>query len=204
MTLYEFLKTHNNRENHNLGMEFGKFLYNIHNEEPDSKIDCYENFNTKANYLFYMHGVSEYIGDDDYILIDYINHNKHLTKNLETSPIIGKVNIKNLDISVDNQFLIKSNEIGDSSFDFVNINEAALVSSDFANGVIDSYFCNRKIPIKFYRLLSLYQAYLILDSMVTFRNGKQADISNDEIKELLEMYDHFNQYVPTWIGAVAK
>ena len=198
MTLYEFLRTHSNSDNYDLGIEFGKILYNIHNGEPDSKIDCYDNFNTKANYLFYMHGVSEYIGDDDYILIDYINHNKHLTKNLETSPIIGKINIKNINISVDNQIMISSNALGDSSFDFVNINEAAILSSDFANGVIDSYFSDRRIPLKFYRLLSLYQAYLILDNMVTIRNGKKANITNDDMNELLAMYDNFNQYMPTW------
>lgn len=199
MTLSEFLKTHKANDNYKLGIQFGEYLHNYHNKQVCSNADWYEMFNTKANYLFYIHGVSEFIGDDDYILIDYINDNKHLTKNLKACSILGKINFENIKIGDEIEFNINSEERGDKTFDFVNINQAALISKDFANGVFEEYFKNEKVPVKFFRLLSLYQAYIILTNIVDNRNNKKTDLNDEEIKGLLNMYDNFNQFIPTWI-----
>lgn len=199
MTLYEFLKTHNKIENYKQGIDFGNSLYKLHESKANADIDWYEIFNTRANYLFYMHGVSDEIGDDDYILIDYINSNKHLSKNIETHPLLGKTSIKDISIDEDIQFNVKKNKFGDRVYDFINLNQAALISPDFSNGVMESYFKGAKIPVKFFRLLSLYQAYIILDNLVARRNNKDTYISYEEIKGLLAIYDNFNQYIPSWI-----
>ena len=145
-----------------------------------------------------MHGVSDFIGDDDYILIDYINDNKHLTKNLKACSILGKVNFQNIEISDDLEINITSQQWGDKIFDFVNVNQAALVSKEFAKGVFEEYFKNEKVPIKFFRLLSLYQAYIILTNIVNSRNNK-TDLDDEETNGLLNMYDNFNQFIPKWI-----
>lgn len=198
MTLNEFLKTHKTDDNYKLGIQFGEYLHNYHNKQPSSNKDWYEIFNTKANYLFYMHGVSDFIGDDDYILIDYINDNKHLTKNLKVCSILGKVNFQNIEISDDLEINITSQQWGDKTFDFVNVNQAALVSKEFAKGVFEEYFKNERVPIKFFRLLSLYQAYIILTNIVNSRNNK-TDLDDEETNGLLNMYDNFNQFIPKWI-----
>ena len=198
MTLNEFLKTHKTDDNYKLGIQFGEYLHNYHNKQPCSNKDWYEIFNTKANYLFYMHGVSDFIGDDDYILIDYINDNKHLTKNLKACSILGKVNFQNIEISDDLEINITSQQWGDKTFDFVNVNQAALVRKEFAKGVFEEYFKNEKVPIKFFRLLSLYQAYIILTNIVNSRNNK-TDLDDEETNGLLNMYDNFNQFIPKWI-----
>lgn len=54
------------------------------------------------------------------------------------------------------------------------------------------------MPIKFFRLLSLYQAYIILTNIVNSRNNK-TDLDDEETNGLLNMYDNFNQFIPKWI-----
>lgn len=90
-------------------------------------------------------------------------------------------------------------EVGDPIFDFTNINRIAIKNPDFSRGVINSYFDGKKVPIKFFRLLALYQAYLILENMVNARSSKPCLFSKEEEKLLLLMYDNYNQEIPQWI-----
>lgn len=200
--LDEYLTNHSPKENYNLGLSFGRLLRNLHDIKPDQSVDWYETFNTKANYLFFMHGVNEYIGDDDYILIDYINGNKHLTKNIRQSYIYNTIDYDNILIDENNKIEISGldfKKVGDGVFDFAQVNNFAIKSLDFVRGSYDGYFNNQKAPGKFFRLLALYSAYNILYELVEHRDGSNIDYNKDEIEELLKIFDNFNTDIPSWI-----
>ncbi|WP_394018261.1 hypothetical protein [Anaerococcus cruorum] len=149
-----------------------------------------------------MHGVNEYIGDDDYILIDYINGNKHLTKNIRQSYIYNTIDYDNILIDENNKIKISRldfKKVGDGVFDFAQVNNFAIKSSDFVRGSYDGYFNNQKAPGKFFRLLALYSAYNILYELVEYRDGSNIYYNKDEIEELLKIFDNFNTDIPSWI-----
>lgn len=200
--LDEYLKSHKPEENYKLGKEFSNILKKIHSLSPDQYTDWADIFTTRTNYLFYMHGVNDNIGDDDYILIDYINANKHLTKNIRQRYIINKINYESILVDEQGEIIISDldfKKVGDRVYDFSRLNKFYLHSPDFIKGLYDGYFDKEKASGKFFRLLALYQAYSILKSMVDLREGKKARYSEEDIKQLLNIYDNFNTDVPNWI-----
>ena len=201
ISLGEFLRDNSNSECRKVGIAFGKVLKDFHQIKPTEAVDWEKKFLTKSNYLFYIHGLSEDIGENDYILIDYIEANIHLTKNTPINLMHGKINEKNIRI-YDNDKLdlrgIKDIVYGDGVFDFVDINRLALYSEEFARGVLEGYFEGNKPSRKFFRLLSLYQAYTILYNKVDSNSKKDHSLDEKEIKQILEMYDDFNELLPEW------
>lgn len=200
--LSDYLLSHDKKNNYCLGIKFGEILYNLHKLDNTKNLDWYQIFTTKANYLFYMHGMLETIADDDYILIDYINDYRHLTKNNETNYIFNTFSPDEIFVSNDKEIFptnLHFKVFGDPSFDFTSINTAAIYSVDFARGVYDKYFTGKKAPLRFLRLVSLYQAYEILYNKVALRSSKKAQLSVDSIEKLLKMYDNFNQDYPDWL-----
>lgn len=200
ITLGEYLDKSNEPDQYDMGYKFGKFLKEFHNTPTSVDIDWYKLCKTKSNYLFYMHGLCDNIGDNDYILVDYISHNQHLTKSVKTSYLISGISLD--DIIIDDKFNILAldfKDVGDPIFDFTSINRIAIKNPEFSRGVINAYFDGKKAPIKFFRLLALYQAYLILENMVNARSSKPCLFSKEEEKLLLLMYDNYNQEIPQWI-----
>lgn len=202
MSLGEYLEKANEEDQYDMGSKFGKFLKEFHSLPASADIDWYKLCKTKANYLFYLHGLSDNIGDNDYILIDYISHNRHLTKSIKPSFLLGGLSLDEIILDDNLNINILASEfkkVGDPIYDFTNINKIAIKNPEFAKGVINSYFEGKKAPIKFFRLLALYQAYLILENMVNARSSKPCLFSKEEEKLLLLMYDNYNQEIPQWI-----
>lgn len=200
ISLGEFLKKSDRNSKFTKGSDFGKILRKLHDLDVDNKINWYKFFDTKANYLFYMHGVSD-VAADDYILTDYISGYKQLAKNVETSYLYRRLDLDHIFVTDEGDFHLEGldfNTLGDKVFDFTQINTIAIDNKDFARGVMDGYFNGKRPPIKFFRLLSLYQAYEILDSTVKSRASDEAKLSADEISSLMKMYDNFNLDVPDW------
>ena len=173
----------------------------FHKSKITENIDWEKKFLTKSNYLFYIHGLSEDIGDRDYILIDYIQDNIHLTKNTPINLLHGKINDKNIRV-YDGDKLdfrgLKEIEYGDGVFDFVDINKIAIDYPKFAQGVLDGYFNGKRPSRKFFRLLSLYQAYVILYNKVDKNIDKDHNLDENQIDDLMKMYDDFNRLLPSW------
>lgn len=200
ISLREYLDKSNEPDQYDMGYKFGKFLKEFHSIPTSVDIDWYKLCKTKSNYLFYMHGLCDIIGDNDYILVDYISNNQHLTKSVNTSYLISGISLD--DIIIDDKLNILAldfKDVGDPIFDFTSINRIAIKNPEFSRGVINAYFDGKKAPIKFFRLLALYQAYLILENMVNARSSKPCLFSKEEEKLLLLMYDNYNQEIPQWI-----
>lgn len=201
ISLGEFLEVNSDSDCHKLGIAFGEVLKNFHQVKATEAVDWERKFLTKSNYLFYIHGLSEDIGENDYILIDYIEANIHLTKNTPINLMHGKINEKNIRVYENNKLDlrgIKDIAYGDGVFDFVDINKLALYSEEFSRGVLEGYFDGNKPSRKFFRLLSLYEAYTVLYNKVDSNSNKDHSLDEKEIEQILEMYDNFNELLPEW------
>lgn len=200
IALKEFLEKASLEEEEKIGIEFGLALKKLHGIKPTNKIDWQKDFLLKSNQIFYRHGLSE-IGDEDYILVDFINSNRHLTENTAVNLLYKDISDKNIRIFKENYLDlrgIKKLEYGDGIIDFVEINRIAITHPIFAKSALSSYHGGNKPARKFYRLLSLYQATTILDSIIDQRNKTESYLSKDEVRSLLKMYDNFNEVIPKW------
>ena len=201
-SLKEFLSTSSAENQFEIGKNFGSLLEKFHKSKITENVDWEKKFLTKSNYLFYIHGLSEDIGDRDYILIDYIQDNIHLTKNTPINLLHGKINDRNIRIYDDNKLDfrgLKEIDYGDGVFDFVDINKIAIDYPKFAQGVLDGYFNGKRPSRKFFRLLSLYQAYVILYNKVDKNANKDHNLDDNQINDLMQMYDEFNRLLPDWV-----
>lgn len=200
IALKDYLEKATDDQQEEIGSEFGKALRKLHAIKAKDKVDWQKKFLLISNKIFYSHGLSE-IGDDDYILVDFINANRHLTENTAINLLYKNISDKNIRIFED-KYLdlrgIKELEYGDGIVDFIEINRIAISYPIFAKAALSSYHMGDKPARKFFRLLSLYQATAILDSIINIRNKTDSYLDKNEIDSLLEMYDNFNELTPKW------
>lgn len=200
IALKDFLEKASDKEQEKIGKDFGLVLKKLHGIKPTEKIDWQKEFMVRSNQIFYRHGLSD-VGDDDYILIDFINTNRHLTENTAINLLYKNISDKNIRIyngdSLDLR-AIKNLEYGDGIIDFVEINRIAINHPIFAKSVLSSYHGENKPARKFFRLLSLYQAMAILDNIINIRNKTDSYLNEEEINNILAMYDNFNELIPKW------
>lgn len=202
ISLGEYLDRVSKDKSYEIGLKFGKILKNIHDKkiDEDKGFDWYKDIDTKVNFLLYRHGLNK-IKDNDYILIDYLSSNKYICKNTVSNSLYQNINDKNIRIFDENEIDIrglKEIKIGDGVSDFVNINKIAIKYPDFSKGVLNSYHDSDIISRKFFRLLSFYQAYYILESLVDIRDKKKSYLTEEEIDEIFKMYDNFSEIIPSW------
>lgn len=200
ISLREFLDTSNKEDQIILALKFAKALKNLHSIRPPENIDWQNIFLVKTNNIFYKHGLSQ-IDEKDYILTDYIKVNRHLTENTSINLLYTNLNDKNIRVYDKNKLdlrSIKKMEYGDGISDFVEINKIAIQNPIFSKAVLEGYFSGKKPSRKFFKLLSLYQASAILESMIDLRNNKESYLNADEIYHIMQMYDDFNEIQPSW------
>ena len=200
ISLREFLDTSNKEDQIILALKFAKALKNLHSIRPPENIDWQNIFLVKTNNIFYKHGLSQ-IDEKDYILTDYIKVNRHLTENTSINLLYTNLNDKNIRVYDKNKLdlrSIKKMEYGDGISDFVEINKIAIQNPIFSKAVLEGYFSGKKPSRKFFKLLSLYQASAILESMIDLRNNKESYLKADEIYHIMQMFDDFNEIQPSW------
>lgn len=203
-SLKDFLNSSTKEESYKIGFKFGDILKNLHLKKVRdyNHGDWYKNIQTKLNLLLYRQGLNKNNDLNDYILIDYLNDNLYICQN--TSPNILYQNLSDKNIRVyDYKELdirgLKEIKIGDGVSDFVSINKIAIDHPDFARGVFHSYHEGELVSRKFYRLLSFYQAFVILKSLIDIREKKKSYLNEDQIKQILDFYSDFSEIVPSWI-----
>lgn len=204
ISLKEYINKYQNKDIYNIGLKFGEILKKIHMKKIDSNLDYdwHKKVETKINLLLYRQGLSKNNGVNDYILIDYLQNNSYICKNTSSNILYEGLNDKNIRIYDENKIDIrglKDLNVGDGISDFVNINKIAIKSPEFAKGVLKSYFKDEQVSRKFFRLLSLYQAYYLLESLVDIREKKESYLDEEEIAEIFSMYDNFSTIIPSWV-----
>lgn len=200
ISLKDYFKTSTNKENYELGIQFGKILKNIHFKNlktPNKDWNSY--VVTSVNLLLYRHGLIEYKDDKDYILIDYLKENSYLTKNTTNNLLYNNLSDKNIRVYENDKLDIrglKKLNYGDGISDFVEINRIAINYPDFSRGCIYGYKEGKSLPRKFFKLLIFYQVYAILKSLLDIRENKKSYLSLEETEEIIKMYDEFSVIYP--------
>ncbi|WP_297812574.1 hypothetical protein [uncultured Finegoldia sp.] len=181
-----------------IGCEIGKVLRKLHDDSTiDDSNTWSKMYNYRINNLIYNYSMTNFRGDKDYIVFDYIDKNRYLIDSRKLSNLYIYNNLE--DIYVDDcQYDFNSNHtsyLADSFFEFRNINEIDEQNRIFYYSLLKSYF-GGKIPRLFYRILAIYTIVDILEPKL---NGNSATDLTEEFDKILKIYNDFDCIVPVWI-----
>lgn len=181
-----------------LGSEIGKVLRKLHeNSQINDDTTWSKIFNYKINNLIYNYSMTNFRGDKDYIVFDYIENNRYLIESRKLSNIYLFDNLCSIYADDNNLNFVSKNVsyMADSFFEFRKINEVDEKNRIFYYSLLKSYF-NGKIPRLFYRILAIYT---ILDILEPKLNGeKEVDLTG-EFDRILSIYNDFDCIIPVWI-----
>ncbi|MDU2499558.1 hypothetical protein [Finegoldia magna] len=181
-----------------LGSEIGKILRKLHeNSQINDDTTWSKIFNYKINNLIYNYSMTNFRGDKDYIVFDYIENNRYLIESRRLSNIYLFDNLESIYADENNLNFVSKNVsyMADSFFEFRKINEADEKNRIFYYSLLKSYF-NGKIPRLFYRILAIYT---ILDILEPKLNGKNDVDLTGEFDRILSIYNDFDCIIPVWI-----
>ncbi|OXZ31741.1 hypothetical protein [Finegoldia magna] len=181
-----------------LGSEIGKILRKLHeNSQINDDTTWSKIFNYKINNLIYNYSMTNFRGDKDYIVFDYIENNRYLIESRKLSNIYMFDNLECIYADENNLNFVSKNVsyMADSFFEFRKINEADEKNRIFYYSLLKSYF-NGKIPRLFYRILAIYT---ILDILEPKLNGENDVDLTGEFDRILSIYNDFDCIIPVWI-----
>lgn len=181
-----------------LGSEIGKILRKLHeNSQINDDTTWSKIFNYKINNLIYNYSMTNFRGDKDYIVFDYIENNRYLIESRKLSNIYLFDNLESIYADEKNLNFVSKNVsyMADSFFEFRKINEADEKNRIFYYSLLKSYF-NGKIPRLFYRILAIYT---ILDILEPKLNGENDVDLTGEFDRILSIYNDFDCIIPVWI-----
>lgn len=181
-----------------LGSEIGKILRKLHeNSQINDDTTWSKIFNYKINNLIYNYSMTNFRGDKDYIVFDYIENNRYLIESRKLSNIYLFDNLCFINADENNLNFVSKNVsyMADSFFEFRKINEADEKNRIFYYSLLKSYF-NGKIPRLFYRILAIYT---ILDILEPKLNGENDVDLTGEFDRILSIYNDFDCIIPVWI-----
>lgn len=181
-----------------LGSEIGKILRKLHeNSQINDDTTWSKIFNYKINNLIYNYSMTNFRGDKDYIVFDYIENNRYLIESRKLNNIYLFDNLESIYAGENNLNFVSKNVsyMADSFFEFRKINEADEKNRIFYYSLLKSYF-NGKIPRLFYRILAIYT---ILDILEPKLNGENDVDLTGEFDRILSIYNDFDCIIPVWI-----
>lgn len=181
-----------------LGSEIGKILRKLHeNSQINDDTTWSKIFNYKINNLIYNYSMTNFRGDKDYIVFDYIENNRYLIESRKLSNIYLFDNLESIYADENNLNFVSKNVsyMADSFYEFRKINEADEKNRIFYYSLLKSYF-NGKIPRLFYRILAIYT---ILDILEPKLNGENDVDLTGEFDRILSIYNDFDCIIPVWI-----
>lgn len=205
-SLDEIISTLNEDKQYKLGVEAGKILYSIHNQnynintQKDIKDDIIQNMINKLNIYIETEKIRV---NNDIEAINYINNNMFNILNLPATYIHGDFHMGNL-------IYTENNKIGVIDFNRVKISDRfedfykndlfnVPKSIPFSCGFIDGYF-NNSVPDYFWKINSVYVAF---SSMNTIRWAQK--FGNAQVKKMqkrciniFKEYNYFKEYIPKW------
>lgn len=182
----------------NLSDSIVKLLKSYHKDKIEK--DWEEKYTNTINLTIYNHGLLKKYGMKDYVLSDFVDRNKFLIKNRNTSKIL---NCRLKDLTFDSDLNICLNfkdDVGDYILDFLDLNRIALYHPKLSKLIVDKYFEN-KPDRRFFKLLSLYTAVDCLNFLIVIENEKDPDnkeILVDKFDRIFAMYEDFTREKPTW------
>lgn len=190
-------------EQYKLGVESGKILKLIHSiPAPENQENWSVRFNNKIDRNIRNYNNCGIVIPHADKIIKYINDNRYLLENREQTIQHGDFHVGNLIITKNQKIgVIDFNryDFGDPWEEFNRIVFSLKFSIPFTEGQINGYF-NNNVPDKFFKLMALYIAANSLSSVPWAIPFGQLEIDTMlwNINKMLEYYDYFNTYKPTW------
>ncbi len=160
-------------------------------------------FQTDIDFLMYQHGLLAQKHRNEYVLIDFIQQNRHILQALPTQNVLCSVTLDRLHI-VDGQLCIDDwswVRLGDGAYDFLFLNDAEWYSHEFCQAVLRGY-SGGKPARSLFRRISLYTAVYTLKRLVDVSSGNAdyADVgaAKRHFQEILESFQNFSDIIPHW------
>lgn len=206
-TLESYLRRVKKNEARESGIAFGQALHRLHDTKIKDALRSHwtELVNTTIDLVMYQYSMLRDKGPHDYLLLDFITANRHLLDKALQRTVVGSLTLHQIFVNGEQQFELTdlaSLQIGDDVYDFVFLNDAAMIQPSFANGVLYGYY-GEYPPRNFFRFLSLYTAIVMMQRIVKIQTGDHKKTEIDQMMEkemkIIESYTDFADIVPTWI-----
>ncbi|WP_100065171.1 hypothetical protein [Miniphocaeibacter massiliensis] len=189
------------KDNYELGYYIGETIKKYHElSHKVTDLKWEKSYNHKINYIFHEYGLCEYIGDKDYILMDYVKENKYLIFDRDTIEIFSFNNIRDIPVDDDGKiylFGIQDIFIADPYFEFKDININYYKDEAYSAGLIDGYFGGKPSRL-FFKTLALYTIIETLGKEFKFCKEINNDVVMLKTEELSSYYNDFNNIYPNW------
>lgn len=191
-------------EQYALGVRSGEMLKSIHSiPAPKGQEEWAHFFNRKTSNKIEKYQTCGVQFDGDYLIIDYIERNRHLLKDRPQCYQHGDYHTGNMIISPSDHALsiidFNRHSYGDPWEEFNRIVFSAKVSPHFATGQLNGYF-EGKPPIEFFKLLALYISSNTLSAIywaMSFDEEEMITMKN-QARDVLAWFDHLRHPIPTW------
>jgi len=201
--LEEKLSFLSDTEQYVYGLQAGNILQTIHSlPAPKDAPDWEIRFNAKINRKIQRYLECPLKHEKGELLIEYLNHNRHLLRNRPQSFQHGDYHSGNMMIDEKGQLVIidfNRSDYGDPWEEFNRIVWSAQASPMFATGMVNGYFHNQ-VPMEFWQLLALYIASNSLSSL-----SWAVAFGEDEIQtmfkqtdDIMAWYQDMTTVIPSW------
>jgi aminoglycoside phosphotransferase (APT) family kinase protein len=201
--LAEVLPELDEQEQYQLGYQSGLILNEFHKIEAPSEIPRWqERCNSKLDRKIKKYQECEVKVEGAQAIMDYLDKNRDLLNSRPQTFLHGDYHVGNMVLNENKSIgIIDFNryDYGDPWEDFNKITSCAEMSPAFASGQLDGYFDNN-IPDEFWRLLALYigSNQLAYIPWAMERGNLEIGKAVKQIKDVLNWYDGYCEYIPSW------
>ncbi|NMB09098.1 MAG: hypothetical protein GX982_00220 [Tissierellia bacterium] len=190
-----------NKEQYELGKKFGTFLKKLHVDHlEEGNCEWSKIYNYKIDLVIHEYGIGEYRGRKDYILLDYLEENRYLLNQRESTNILYLKSFADVVMSKEGKIdfdLFDKSYIADPYFEFRNISLSNHKIEYFILGVLKSYF-GEYVPRSFFKILALYTIVEAWGEIFKSRKEIHKDVVNLKTEEIMSYYDDFSTIRPIW------
>ncbi len=195
------------RMGYNLGSAIRCFQENAAKQKAISPPNCAtwsEELQTDIDYLLYQHGLLGQKNRNEYILIDFIQENRHFLSALREKPILFSISSESLIVLEDSGVAVKDwrwVRFGDGVYDLLFLNDLGKTAPSFCKSVLEGY-CNGAPTRDVYRRLALYTAIYTLKRLVEVGSGQVHYQDRQEalchFQQIITAFDSFSTFIPVW------
>lgn len=195
-------------EQYAYGYRAGEILARIHSiDAPAGTPPWSERYGAKIDRKIRMYRECPLRYEIDGKLFLMIEQGRALIANRPSSYQHGDYHIGNMMVAGGELVIIDFDrfDVGDPWEEFNRIVWCVAVSEEFASGMVDGYFDGR-VPVEFWRLLSLYVAANTLSSLpwaIPFGEG-EIEVMRNQAKDFLDWYAGDRYPVPRWYKGERK
>ncbi len=192
-----------------LGVKAGEALRKIHSiPAPETVKDWYTRYEAKIRQKLRMYENCPVKAQNDSEMISFIEQNISSLKDRPQVLHHGDFHVGNLVITPNEEIgVIDFNryDIGDPWEEFNRCVFSWSISVPFTVGQIHGYF-DDSIPDEFFRLMALYIATNTISSIPWAIPFGEEDVKTmlNNAKNVIETYNHFETYIPSWYTDYSK